>query len=76
MRIDEAVAGSPAAAAGPRSGDRIVRLDGEPVADVHALQRQIAGERIGEALQIEFIRDTECAMRLVVQRLPRGAARR
>ena len=58
VRIDELVADAPAAIAGLRAGDRIVRLDGLPVPDVHALQRQLDGERIGRATQVEFIRDT------------------
>jgi S1-C subfamily serine protease len=63
VRIDDVVAGSPAAAAGLREGDRIVRLDGLVVPDVHALQRHLSGERIGRPLKVDFVRGTELLAR-------------
>ena len=63
VRIDELVEGAPAAAAGLRVGDRIVRLDGLPVPDVHALQQHLGGERIGRPAQIDVIRGTELLSR-------------
>ena len=47
---------SPAAAAGLRSEDLIVELDGEPVADVAALQRLMVVEKIGAAVSLNVLR--------------------
>jgi serine protease Do len=47
---------SPAAAAGLRSEDLIVELDGEPVADVADLQRLMVVEKIGAAVALKVLR--------------------
>ena len=39
--VAQAVAGSPAAAAGIRPGDRVVAVDGEPVADFETLRQRV-----------------------------------
>ena len=47
---------SPAGAAGLRSEDLIVELDGEPVADVADLQRLMVVEKIGAAVSLKVLR--------------------
>jgi serine protease Do len=47
---------SPAAAAGLRSEDLIVELDGEPVAGVADLQRLMVVEKIGAAISLRVLR--------------------
>jgi serine protease Do len=47
---------SPAAAAGLRSEDLIVELDGAPVADVADLQRLMVVEKIGAAIALKVLR--------------------
>jgi len=47
---------SPAAAAGLRSEDLIVELDGAPVADVADLQRLMVVEKIGAAVSLKVVR--------------------
>ena len=47
---------SPAAAAGLRSEDLIVELDGEPVTDVADLQRLMVVEKIGAAISLKVLR--------------------
>ncbi len=49
-------AGSPAAAAGFRPGDRLVSLDGKPVVDVLSLDALLR-RKAGEAVAIEVVRD-------------------
>jgi S1-C subfamily serine protease len=56
VEVVEVVAGSPADAAGLRPGDLIVAVDGEPVADMNALQRQMVGERIGARVTFSIAR--------------------
>jgi S1-C subfamily serine protease len=56
VMVTEVAAGGPAAQAGLRDGDRIVALDGKPVASVEALQRELGGEHIGRRVQIDVIR--------------------
>jgi S1-C subfamily serine protease len=47
---------SPAGAAGLRSEDLIVELDGEPIADVADLQRLMVVEKIGAAVSLKVLR--------------------
>jgi membrane-associated protease RseP (regulator of RpoE activity) len=54
--IDEVFAGSPAAQAGLREGDRIVRLDGVVVTDFEAL-RKVTQTRMGETVDLTYERD-------------------
>jgi serine protease Do len=49
--------GGPAAQAGLRTGDVIVRLDGHEVDDPGALAFRLATRRLGEQAKIEFLRD-------------------
>lgn len=57
IEVVSVVAGSPAGAAGLRPGDILLRLDGEPLPDVGALQRLMTGPRIGLEVPITFARD-------------------
>jgi S1-C subfamily serine protease len=50
------VARGPAAAAGLRSGDLILDVDGHPVQDAGDLQRLMLDEAIGRAMQIRILR--------------------
>ena len=56
VRVESVERGSPAADAGLEKGDLIVTLDGLPMADVDALQRQLAAGAIGRALTINVVR--------------------
>lgn len=59
VSIDELVAGGPAEAAGLRAGDRLLRLDGETVPDVDALNRRLSGERIGRRVAVDLLRGAQ-----------------
>lgn len=56
VHVLEVVAGSPAAAAGLRVGDRLVALDGVPIDGIDALQRLLDAERIGRAIEVQVLR--------------------
>jgi S1-C subfamily serine protease len=57
IEILSVVAGSPAALAGLRPQDLIVRVDGVHVPDVGSLQRLMTGDRIGRQIPIDVVRD-------------------
>jgi S1-C subfamily serine protease len=57
IEVVEVVHGSPAARAGLRAEDLIVAVDGEPMGDVGDLQRLMVAERIGQAVQVDVVRD-------------------
>jgi S1-C subfamily serine protease len=57
IEVLSVVTGSPAAQAGLRPQDCIVRVDGVPVPDVGTLQRLMTGERIGRRVSVEVVRD-------------------
>ena len=52
VEIMEVVAGSPAAAAGFRSGDIILEVDGTSIQDVADLQRLMVGEALGGPMRV------------------------
>jgi S1-C subfamily serine protease len=54
--VEEVVPSSPAAAAGLRSGDLILEVDGHPVADAGDLQRLMLDEAIGRAMRLRILR--------------------
>jgi S1-C subfamily serine protease len=59
MAVMQVVDRGPAAIAGIRSGDLIVRLAGNRVEDASDLQRVMTTETIGAPLPVELIRDGE-----------------
>jgi S1-C subfamily serine protease len=56
VRVETVERGSPAAAAGIERGDVIVALDGQPIADVDALQRELGVGAIGRVLAATVVR--------------------
>ena len=57
IEVVEVVSGSPADKAGVKPEDLILDVDGEPVADVSALQRLMGPERIGVAVALRIVRN-------------------
>ena len=57
VEVVEVVEEGPAGRAGVRPGDLILAVDGEPVEDVAALQRQIVSELIGSSVRLAVARD-------------------
>jgi serine protease Do len=56
IEVVEVVSGSPADEAGIKPEDLILDVDGEPVADVSALQRLMGPERIGSRVEMRIVR--------------------
>jgi S1-C subfamily serine protease len=70
IEVVEVVEGSPAARAGLRAEDLIVRVDGRSMADVGDLQRLMVGDRIGRPLEVGLIRGgRELSLELVPEEL-------
>jgi S1-C subfamily serine protease len=67
VSVDEVLADGPAARAGVRAGDRIVRVDHLPTPDVDTLHRVLGGERIGRSVGIDLLRG---AQKLTLQLVP------
>jgi putative serine protease PepD len=57
--IQAAITGGPAAAAGLRAGDVIVRIDGKSVDEPDDVSDAVAARRPGDEIEIEVIRDGE-----------------
>ena len=57
IAVVSVVEGGPADRAGVRTGDILVELEGEPLADATDLQRLMVGERIGRPLPVTTLRD-------------------
>lgn len=55
--IGSILAGSPAERAGLREGDRLIAIDGRPLADTTDLRRRVKAMRPGATLRLEFERD-------------------
>jgi serine protease Do len=55
--VDEAQPGTPAAAAGLKSGDVITKLDGQEVKDASDLTRHIGSMKPGDKVELSFLRD-------------------
>jgi S1-C subfamily serine protease len=56
IRVLEIVAGGPAQRAGLEVRDLIVSLDGSPLATLSDLQRSLAADRIGRAVELSYVR--------------------
>jgi S1-C subfamily serine protease len=56
--VDELTPEGPAARAGMRSGDRIVKVDGSEVGDIDQLHRLLGCDRIGRATHLQLLRGT------------------
>jgi S1-C subfamily serine protease len=57
LRVMEVVAGGPAERAGLRTGDLVLTVGRERIADAQGIQRQLFGEVIGTALPITVLRN-------------------
>jgi S1-C subfamily serine protease len=57
IEVVEVVPGSPAAAAGLRPEDLIVAVDERPVEEVDDVQRLMVGDRIGETVVLDVLRE-------------------
>ena len=57
VEVVEVVPGSPAASAGLRAEDLIVAVDGELVEKVDDVQRLMVGDRIGETVALDVLRE-------------------
>jgi serine protease Do len=55
--VNSTESGTPAAKAGLRSGDVLVSVNGQPVADARDLSRRIAGIKPGSKVDIVYLRD-------------------
>jgi S1-C subfamily serine protease len=56
MRIEQVVAGGPAALAGLRAGDLLLSANREPVTGAQTLQKQMLGDAIGHPLALTVLR--------------------
>lgn len=54
--IQRVYPGSPAAAAGLKAGDRVLRVAGGGVPDVAAMQQAIAAQQVGDRVELEITR--------------------
>lgn len=59
VRIENVSDNSPAAAAGWKSGDFLIRFDGQDVATFHALQRLMAKKKSGDKVAVALRRGSE-----------------
>jgi len=73
VRVLDVVDGGPADRAGIRSGDLIVRLDGQAASSVDLLRRLLAGDTIGRMIDVELLRAGEL-IRRAVEPVADGAA--
>jgi S1-C subfamily serine protease len=65
MRIEQVVSDAPAARAGLRQGDLLVKANGEAVTSAQSLQRLMLGNAIGRPLALTVLR-SEALLDVVV----------
>ena len=56
IRVLEVVAGGPAERAGLQARDLIVTMDGAPIATLSDLQRSLVADRIGQSVELGYVR--------------------
>lgn len=67
VRVDDVIAGSPAASAGVRVGDHILAMDGQEVRTAEELVSMVAALRPGYDTEVTILRDAEILpLRIVV----------
>ncbi len=72
--ITRVTPGGPAAAAGLRSGDIVVRFNGRDVADSRALTRMVGDAEVGARVAIDVVRGGEIvSLSATIERLQEGA---
>ncbi|HEX8119561.1 MAG TPA: M28 family peptidase, partial [Pyrinomonadaceae bacterium] len=57
LKLDAVREGSPAAAAGIRAGDKIVRLAGRDIRNVYDYTQALSGMKAGQEYEVELLRD-------------------
>jgi hypothetical protein len=74
LRLDAVREGSPAAAAGLRAGDRIVKLAGHEVRNIIDYTQALSGMKAGQEYDVEVVRDGQ-RLTLKVTPAARGSSR-
>lgn len=59
MKVSQVPEGGAAAEAGVAPGDRIVAIDGKPIADATELKAAISGKNPGDRVQVDLLRGEE-----------------
>lgn len=69
--VNEVYPESPAAKAGIKPGDIIVRFGGNNVEDIHDLQTKVASSEVGASVAIDIIRDSKpLSLKVTVEEMP------
>lgn len=57
LLVKRVLKGSPAASAGLKAGDVIVKADGASITSIHALRQAVRPLKVGQSLSVEYVRD-------------------